>query len=1277
MIPGRGEVTLTGWLFDAYPTGEGMAVWLIGEDGRAHRLVVPFAPVFYAAGPERLLARLPARLAGLGIAAETAMASREELLSGAALPVLQIAVRSPLAFQAAVRSVARIRGLSPFDCDLSVPQLFFAQTGLFPLGRYRVEGGPVVTVRDFQPLDTPEDLEYALPPLVTMRLRLDGDPINPAHGRMTEIEASVDGETVVLCGDRPEDLIGSLNRLLERYDPDVLLTEWGDAFLLPRLQTLAARAGVPLRWNRDRGGGLQVRRARSYVTYGQTVFTAGAQMLHGRWHLDLRNSFIYGESELSGLIEIARLACLPVQHLARTSIGTAISAMQIHRAIRRGVLVPWRKSEPEGFKSAVELLLTDKGGLTYQPVVGVFEGVGELDFASMYPTIMERFNVSPETVNCACCPDAPRVPETGARLCRRRRGLLPEVLEPLLARRAYYKRRKQETSGAERALYNQRQTALKWCLVCCLDGGTNVLHRINGRLRIAPIRNIVDAYLPGVAGEQEPVDDLAVVGIDRELRSCVKSVKNVIKAPAPAKMIRMRLRWGRELLMTPNHRCYVLQDGRLQVKRADQLAVGDWIPLAVSMDRVATTEVSELNLVQALQKALPVEEQRRWRVFGRHVQRAVRRRYRAIATRAHGEYTAKTTWNWREYGYLPLHYIEPDDFASFERLSIGRGKLTGGLIQRLPCRVEVDEDLGFLLGFFVGDGSATRSSIRFDVGANEREHLVRLRAILRRKFWAKGCRYRERKAKMNVLQVNSVALVQVFKSVFGLEGSAARGKLRIPEVILNGSRDAKMGFVLGLIASDGSVSRTRNFARISSANRRFINQLGLLFTLLGIDYRLANNGRLYEIQTRNLDETLKVFREGAPVSDKHLRSLRYRQFLAHTPRLPQIPVWDSGLLELCKQARVARVPRITGVRMISKAVASLKLEQLLQRTRRLGKRFSNQLRLFKQLNESSLIFGPVTSLEEVPYGERYVYCFQLAGEPTAFFAEGGVLTGNSFGYLGYRNARFGRIEAHEATTAFSREMLLRAKDLAETQGYRMLHALVDSMWLHRSGATHADYDALARVIEETTGLPILVEGVYDWIAFLPSRTHPGLGVPNRYLGRFDDGTTKVRGIEVRRSDVPALIERTQARMLEVLFAARAAAEVRAAIPQVLDILTEAMVRLRGGEVRAADLAVTTTISRAPQEYRNNAAVAVAARQMARAGVRLHPGERIQYIVTDAGARLPDDRVRPLGLLGPDWSCDVDYYTGQLMRAAETLLVPLGFPLARLEQEVQLRMQAGG
>ena len=34
-----------------------------------------------------------------------------------------------------------------------------------------------------------------------------------------------------------------------------------------------------------------------------------------------------------------------------------------------------------------------------------------------------------------------------------------------------------------------------------------------------------------------------------------------------------------------------------------------------------------------------------------------------------------------------------------------------------------------------------------------------------------------------------------------------------------------------------------------------------------------------------------------------------------------------------------------------------------------------------------------------------------------------------FGYLGYKNARFGKIESHEAVTAMSRELMLQAKEV--------------------------------------------------------------------------------------------------------------------------------------------------------------------------------------------------------------------------------------------------------
>ena len=91
-------------------------------------------------------------------------------------------------------------------------------------------------------------------------------------------------------------------------------------------------------------------------------------------------------------------------------------------------------------------MLIDKGGLTYRPVPGFYEEVAELDFASMYPTLMAKFNLSPETVNCVCCPQAPRVPEAGYRICTRRKGLIPKTVEPLLIKRQQYKAKSRATA---------------------------------------------------------------------------------------------------------------------------------------------------------------------------------------------------------------------------------------------------------------------------------------------------------------------------------------------------------------------------------------------------------------------------------------------------------------------------------------------------------------------------------------------------------------------------------------------------------------------------------------------------------------------------------------------------------------------------------------------------------------------------------------------------------------------------------------------------------------
>ena len=55
----------------------------------------------------------------------------------------------------------------------------------------------------------------------------------------------------------------------------------------------------------------------------------------------------------------------------------------------------------------------------------------------------------------------------------------------------------------------------------------------------------------------------------------------------------------------------------------------------------------------------------------------------------------------------------------------------------------------------------------------------------------------------------------------------------------------------------------------------------------------------------------------------------------------------------------------------------------------------------------------------------------------------------SFGYLGFNNAKFGRIDAHIAVCAFDRQILLQAVKIAEIYGFEVLHGIVDSIWIKK------------------------------------------------------------------------------------------------------------------------------------------------------------------------------------------------------------------------------------
>jgi DNA polymerase elongation subunit (family B) len=155
-------------------------------------------------------------------------------------------------------------------------------------------------------------------------------------------------------------------------------------------------------------------------------------------NIDESNTFILRESGIEGLIEVARCCCVPLHRAARSSIGTSMSSLQNFQAFKDGFLIPRNKHVGEAFKSAYALLIGDRGGFVYEPRMGIHDGVGEVDFSSMYPSLMAKYNISAETVLCTCCPDSSlRIPELGFHICKKRRGIVPKVLEFVVKKRKF------------------------------------------------------------------------------------------------------------------------------------------------------------------------------------------------------------------------------------------------------------------------------------------------------------------------------------------------------------------------------------------------------------------------------------------------------------------------------------------------------------------------------------------------------------------------------------------------------------------------------------------------------------------------------------------------------------------------------------------------------------------------------------------------------------------------------------------------------------------------
>jgi len=274
------------------------------------------------------------------------------------------------------------------------------------------------------------------------------------------------------------------------------------------------------------------------------------------------------------------------------------------------------------------------------------------------------------------------------------------------------------------------------------------------------------------------------------------------------------------------------------------------------------------------------------------------------------------------------------------------------------------------------------------------------------------------------------------------------------------------------------------------------------------------------------------------------------------------------------------------------------------------------------------------------------------------------------GYLGFKNARFGKIDAHIATCAYAREALQKASAIAESRGFQIIHGIVDSLWLRKENASEKEYCDLCHEIETELNLPISFEGTYKWVVFLDSRINPCVPVLNRYYGVFRDGKLKTRGIDLRRHDTADIVRDCQKEILATLSHASNSIEFRALIPSALEIAKKYIRLIRTGQVPAQKLALEKRLSKSLEEYKSLSHQAIAAQQLHREGRYVHAGQNIRYIVTADKATIRGNRSVPSELFEEAVGYDAEAYVKLLITSIVNLFLPLGYDVSVIRETLQ-------
>jgi DNA polymerase I len=270
----------------------------------------------------------------------------------------------------------------------------------------------------------------------------------------------------------PADILDKFIQLIRKEDPDIITGYNIDGYDLPFLEKLAGKENIPMHLGRDVSIPQRVQ-SQFWRIHGRIVADAWWNVkreihpkqetlafvsqdllgeakgdvdrmnIEGEWKKDkdrvikycIKDSYLALKilQKIDVIVKYENMSTvskIPLDDAWSSGNSTLIDSLIIREADRRNIAVPMNNFITQNAEKI-------EGGYVHSIEPGLYDMVAVMDFKSMYPSLMIKYNICFTTIS----PDGEIVSPTGIRFlsASRKRGLIPELLEKLMKTRDSYK----------------------------------------------------------------------------------------------------------------------------------------------------------------------------------------------------------------------------------------------------------------------------------------------------------------------------------------------------------------------------------------------------------------------------------------------------------------------------------------------------------------------------------------------------------------------------------------------------------------------------------------------------------------------------------------------------------------------------------------------------------------------------------------------------------------------------------------------------------------------